>query len=158
MKVSLRKGISYGTTSGVITTLGLLIGLYSISAGRNVVLAGILTIAFADAFSDGLGIHISEEAENHHSKRSIWESTFSTILSKMALGISFIIAVLLFPLDRAILINIIYGIFVLSILSYLVARQNNEKPQAVLLEHLGIACLVIIGSYLIGKGINYLIS
>lgn len=158
MKVSLRKGISYGTTSGVITTLGLLIGLYSISAGRNVVLAGILTIAFADAFSDGLGIHISEEAENHHSRKSIWESTFSTVFSKMVLGTSFVVAVLLFPLDWAILINIIYGALVLSFLSYFVAKQNNEKPSAVIFEHLGIACLVIIGSYLIGQGINYLVG
>jgi len=30
---------------------------------KGVVIAGILTIAIVDAFSDGLGIHISEESE-----------------------------------------------------------------------------------------------
>ena len=72
MKDSLRTGISFGLTSAVITTLGLMVGLHSGTHSRIVVLAGILTIGVADAFSDALGIHISEEAENIHSAKEIW--------------------------------------------------------------------------------------
>jgi len=154
MKLSLKKGLSYGTTSGVITTLGLLIGLYSSTNQKSVVLAGILTIAFADSFSDGLGIHISEESENHHSTREIWESTVATIISKMVLGLTFIIPVLFLPLNLAVIVDVFWGIFVLSALSYRIATQNKEKPFGVLVEHLGIALLVIIGSYYIGDLIN----
>jgi len=32
----------------------------------------VLTIAIADAFSDALGIHVSEESENRHTHREIW--------------------------------------------------------------------------------------
>ncbi|MBW1983250.1 MAG: hypothetical protein JRI53_00900, partial [Deltaproteobacteria bacterium] len=51
IKRSLRKGISFGLTSGTITTLGLMVGLHSGTHSRMVVIGGILTIAVADAFS-----------------------------------------------------------------------------------------------------------
>ena len=64
MKKSLKTGISFGLTSGTITTLGLMIGLNSGTNSRGIVIGGILTIAIADSFSDALGIHISEEADH----------------------------------------------------------------------------------------------
>ena len=33
---------------------------------KAVIISGVLVIAIADAFSDALGIHISEESENKH--------------------------------------------------------------------------------------------
>ena len=56
MKESLKTGITFGLTSGVITTLGLMVGLHSGTGSRIAVIGGILTIAVADAFSDALGI------------------------------------------------------------------------------------------------------
>lgn len=78
MKHSLRTGITFGMTSGVITTLGLMVGLHSGTHSQIVVLGGILTIAVADACSDALGIHVSEEAENVHTAKQIWGSTIAT--------------------------------------------------------------------------------
>lgn len=53
-----------------------MIGLYSGIYSKLVVLSGILTIAIADAVSDALGIHISEESENKHTSREIWDQLF----------------------------------------------------------------------------------
>jgi len=64
MKKSLKTGISFGLTSGTITTLGLMIGLNSGTNSRGIIIGGILTIAIADSLSDALGIHISEEADH----------------------------------------------------------------------------------------------
>lgn len=47
MKDSLRTGISFGLTSAVITTLGLMVGLHSGTGSKLVVLGGVLTIAIA---------------------------------------------------------------------------------------------------------------
>lgn len=154
MKVSLKKGLSYGTTSGVITSLGLLIGLASSSSSKTIILAGLLTIAFADAFSDGLGIHISEESEGRFSDRSIWESTISTVVAKMTLGLSFIIPLLFLPIFTAIVLDFIWGFTVLVYLSYIIAKQNKEKIRSVLIEHIGLAIFVVIGSFAIGKLIS----
>ena len=83
MRHSLQVGLSFGLTSAIITTLGLMVGLNSGTHSRLAVLGGILTIALADAFSDATGIHVSEESENKHSTREVWESTIATFLSKL---------------------------------------------------------------------------
>jgi len=83
MKDSLRTGISFGLTSAIITTLGLMVGLHSGTGSKMVVLGGVFTIAIADAFSDALGIHISEESENVHTVGQIWGATIATFLAKL---------------------------------------------------------------------------
>lgn len=156
MKVSFKKGLSYGTTSGVITSLGLLIGLYSSASPKSVILAGLLTIAFADAFSDGLGIRMSEESEDRFSNRSIWEATISTIVAKMVLGLSFVIPIIIFDITNGVLFDILWGILVLTGLSYLIAKQNKEKIYLSLFKHMSLVVFVIIGSFTIGKIIESL--
>ena len=42
MRPSWKTGVSFGLTSGVITTLGLMVGLYSGTHSRTVVIGGIL--------------------------------------------------------------------------------------------------------------------
>ena len=88
MKVSLKTGISFGLTSGVITTLGLMVGLNASTHSKAAVIGGILTIAVADAFSDALGIHVSQEAQKETSTKAVWESTLSTLVSKFAVALT----------------------------------------------------------------------
>jgi hypothetical protein len=45
VRPSLRTGLSFGLTSGIITTLGLMVGLHAFSGSKLVVVGGILTIA-----------------------------------------------------------------------------------------------------------------
>ena len=98
MKRSFRIGFSFGLTSGIIGTLGLMVGLNASTSSKLVVIGGILAIAIAEGFSDSVGIHIAEEYENKHTDREIWESTFSTFISKFVFSSIFIIPVLIFEL------------------------------------------------------------
>lgn len=150
MQDSLRTGVTFGLTSAVITTLGLIIGLHSGTHSKIVVLAGILTIAFADAFSDALGIHISKEAENKHTAKQIWIATISTFCAKFIFAMTFIIPVVLFALSTAIVISLIWGMLILTILSYVIAKSQGEPPWKIVGEHLFIAILVIGITHLIG--------
>lgn len=151
MKHSLKTGFSFGLTSGIITTLGLMVGLHSGTHSKIVVIGGILVIAIADALSDAMGIHISEESENKHSTREIWESTISTFLSKFVFALTFVIPILLFPLNTAIIISVIWGLSVITIFSWYIARGEGAKTYKVVSEHLFIAILVIIATHLVGK-------
>lgn len=154
MKHSLKVGFSFGVTSGIITTLGLIVGLHSGTHSELVVLGGILTIAIADAFSDALGIHISEESESKHTTREVWESTVSTFLSKFVIALTFIIPVILLELSTAIILSVILGLFILGILSYSLAEEQNEKPWKVVAEHLIIALVVIVTTHYVGDWIS----
>ena len=154
-KLSIRKGFSFGLTSGIITTLGLIIGLNSGTHSRLVVIGGILTIAIADALSDATGIHVSEEAEIKHTEKAIWESTFSTLFSKFVFALTFMIPVLLFELPTAVIISIIWGLSLIAVISYKIAKREKEKPFKVISEHLSITVLVIILTHFIGKFVAY---
>ena len=83
-------GVSFGLVSGVITSLGLVVGLAVGTESRIAVIGGIVTIAIADSLSDALGIHISEEAENVHSSMEVWMATGATFMAKFAVASSFL--------------------------------------------------------------------
>jgi len=155
MKISIRKGLGFGLTSVTITTLGLIIGLNSGTKSKLVVLAGILTLAIADAFSDALSMHISEESGSKNIKQSeIWEATIATFISKIFFGLSFVIPVLLFDLNTAIIIDLVYGLSLITLFSYYIARQHKTSPTRAIAEHLTIAILVITITYFVGTWIS----
>lgn len=153
MKLSIRKGFSFGLTSGIITTLGIIVGLHSSTHSTLVVIGGILVIAIADALSDALGIHISEESEIKHSTKEIWESTISTFLSKFVFALTFIILFLLFQLSTAIIASVIWGLSLITMFSLYLAKQQNLKPYKVVLEHLVISIMVVVITHYIGDWI-----
>jgi VIT1/CCC1 family predicted Fe2+/Mn2+ transporter len=154
LKHSVKTGFCFGCTSGIITTLGLMVGLHSGTHLKLAVIGGILVIAVADAFSDAMGIHISEESEDKHSVREIWESTISTFFSKFVFALTFIPAILIFELTTAIVLNVIWGLIALGILSFSIAKSQKIKTWKAVTEHLLIALIVIIIAHFVGDWIS----
>lgn len=154
MKQSLKTGLSFGLTSGTITTLGLMIGLNAGTGSKMVVLGGILTIAIADSFSDALGIHMSEESNKNHKHSEVWESTIATFLAKFLFTCTFIIPVLLFDLNTAIIISLTWGLLLLSFFSYYIGKKGPEPTWKVIFEHITIAVIVIVLTNYIGEFIG----
>ncbi len=151
MNRSKNRGINFGTTSGVITTLGLMIGLIFSTHSKLAVLGGIITIAIADAMSDALGMHISEESLGK-SETQVWSSTKYTFLSKFFLALTFVIPVLMFEnLLVVAIVSSIWGISLLTFLSIRIAKKNNKNPLWIVSEHLAIALGVIVITYFLGK-------
>jgi len=150
---SVKKGFSFGLTSGIITTLGLIIGLYSGTNSTIVILGGIFTIAIADAMSDSLGMHMSEESENKHSTKEIWVATISTFLSKFIVALTFVIPILFLQLFTAVIVCIIWGLSLITLFSYYLAKQQKIKPYSVISEHLTIAIIVIVVTYYVGLAV-----
>jgi VIT1/CCC1 family predicted Fe2+/Mn2+ transporter len=154
VKKSMKTGFCFGLTSGIITTLGLMVGLNTGTGSKLAVIGGILTIAVADAFSDALGIHISEEAENAHSTREVWESTVFTFTSKFLVATTFIVPVLLFDLPTAMVVSLIWGFLVLGVLSVFLAREQEKETWKVVAEHLIILTAVVVATDLVGSWIG----
>ena len=155
---SKNRGVNFGTASGVITTLGLMIGLIFSTYSKLAVLGGILTIAIADSMSDALGMHISEESLGK-SKENIWAATKYTFLSKFFYALTFIIPVLLIEnLWIMAIVSCSWGFLLLTIMSIKIARKNKEKPLLIVGEHLMIAIIVIILTYILGKFVGIYFS
>lgn len=133
-----------------------MVGLHAGTHSRLVVLSGILTIAIADAFSDALGIHVSEEAENIHTAREIWGATVATFLTKFLFAMTFVVPVLLLSLTTAIVVSLIWGLSILTVLSYMVARSQGEPAWKIVGEHLVIALVVIAVTHWVGDTIGTL--
>lgn len=143
-------GLSFGLTTAVITSLGMIVGLHSATSSKLAVVAGLAIVAIADGLSDAMGIHLSEEAENKHSPREIWLSTFFTFLGVCGFSLTFLVPILLFSFPQAIWISIIWGLGLLSLLSFYLARSQKKNPLKIILEHNLVAVLVIIITYYLG--------
>lgn len=154
IKLSYAKGLSFGVASGIVTTLGLMVGLYSGTQSKLAVLGGILTIAVADAMSDAFGIHLSEKSSKHNKKPEIWEATFATFLAKFIFAMTFAVPVFFLDLRMAVGVSFVWGLLLLAIISILIAIWRDESKLRMIAEHWGIAVVVVVLSYYIG----YLIS
>ncbi len=145
-----RTGLFFGATSGVITTIGLIVGLNAGTRSITAVLGGIFVIAVADAMSDALGIHLAEEANPNTDHAHVWSATIMTFMTKFVFSISFAVPLLLLPLTTAVVVSVVWGLFVIVLLSYFLAKSQNESPLYIIGEHVGIAILVLVCSHYIG--------
>jgi len=127
-----------------------MVGLNSSTHLKSVVIGGILVIAIADALSDAMGIHMSEESENKHTPKEIWESTLATFLSKFVFALTFIVPILLFQLSTAIIVSIIWGLSLLSIFSFYIGNGSWR----VVAEHMTLGVVVIIITHYVGDWIS----
>lgn len=153
LKPSFWSGISFGLTSGVITTLGLMVGLEASTSSKLAVVGGILTIAIADAFSDAMGMHVSKEAGGSSSSE-VWETTFATFFAKFFCAITFVVPVLFFPVEVAIWVAAGWGMLLLALFSLKIAHDQKESPWHIIGEHVSIALLVIFLAHQVGHLIN----
>ena len=144
------KGVGFGLTSGVITTLGLIIGLHSGTHSKLAVLAGLIVLAIADAMSDAMGIHVSEEAEMEHSARELWETTSFTFVSKFVVSFSFTIPLVLLEISTAIIASVFWGVILIMFFSFIMAKAQKQNPYRTIVEHILITIVVIILAHYIG--------
>ncbi len=114
----IKSGIGFGLASSIITTLGLMVGLYTGTNSRLVVIGAIITIAVADALSDALAMHMSEESEGRHSAKEVWATTGATFLAKFFFAIIFLVPVLLLDLSTAIIVSVVGGLLMIAGLEF----------------------------------------
>ncbi|MCF7866779.1 hypothetical protein K9L67_04920 [Candidatus Woesearchaeota archaeon] len=154
MRSAIKKGLGFGLTSGIITTLGLMMGLSSSTHSKIVVLGGIITIAIADSMSDAFGIHMSEEAGTKDSKKQVFEATISTFITKFILALTFVVPFLITELYLATIVCIIYGVLLLGLITIYEAHKRKDNIFLELIKHLSMLILVLIITYYVGIGVS----
>ncbi|WP_213004187.1 VIT1/CCC1 transporter family protein [Parahaliea maris] len=149
-----RTGLFFGTTSGVITPSGLLVGLAAGTGSASTVISGILIVAIADSLSDALGIHLSEESNAHNSATHVWTATVATFISKLLVALTFVVPFLVLPLQSAIVAALVWAVLLLSLMSWQIARMQQTRALPVIGEHLAVATAVIVASHFVGQWIG----
>ncbi len=143
---------SFGATSALITNLGLITGLNTATNAKLSIVGSLLIIAIADNISDSLGIHIFQESE-YVSVKDVWLRTITNFITRLAVSLLFVLIILVFPLKLAVILSLALGLFILTIMSYIIARERKTNALPVIAEHLIIAIAVIIASDFLGQRI-----
>lgn len=143
--------LSFGLTSAVITSLGMIVGLYAATSSKLAVAAGIIIMAIADGLADAAGMHLSEEAEMEggrpvHTQREVWMTTIFTFIAECVFILSFAVPLVVLPLKIAVWTAVGWGVFLLLSLNFYIAGTKNESPWHIICEHFLLAMFVIIVS------------
>ena len=141
---------SIGATAAITTSMGLIAGLAQGDGAKTGIITGLLIIAIADNISDSLGIHMYKESEGA-SRRDINLSTFGNFTVRLFLACTFILIVLLFSSRTALIASSVWGLVLLAILSYLIAKSKKTNLFLEIAWHSAVALLVIVGSKLLGN-------
>lgn len=157
MHKAVRKGLSFGATSGVITVLGLISGLAAGTHSKIAVIGGIVTIAIADSFSDAFGMHTAEESSESN-QNHIWTTTGVTLIAKLVLSSTFLIPVLIFDLNLAVVLSCLWGALIISLVSLKIAQAQQTQAWKVISEHLAITIFVVVATTFAGQYVNGLFN
>ena len=141
---------SFGSSAALITNLGLIVGLDSTSNARFSIITSILVIAVADNISDSFGIHVYQESE-HIGRREVWFSTATNFLARLLVSLVFVFLVAWLPIGLAVVCSLAYGLLLLALISYIIAKDEKASPLFTITEHIGIALAVILLSEFVGK-------
>ncbi len=79
-----------------------------------------------------------------------------TFLTKFLFAMTFEVPVLLLSLSAAIIVNLIWGLSILTVLSCIIARSQGKPPWKIVGEHLMIAIVVIAVTHWMGDWIGRL--
>jgi len=144
---------SFGATAAIITNLGLIKALQTGPGTKLAIVGSIVVVALADNIADSTAIHIFRESECM-TTREVWASTISNFLTRVLVSLTFCLIIIFLPLKAAVNFSMVWGLFLLSAMSFTIARNRKVNPYLAVFEHLVIALGVIILSGYLGRFIH----
>ena len=145
---------SFGGTSAIVTSMGVIIGLGAARAEMATIVSGLLIVGFADNLSDSLSIHMYQEAEKLEG-RAAFKATLTNFVTRILVALSFVAIVLTLPRPYAGTVAFAWGCALLAAISFILARARSIGPGPEVVKHLGMAVLVIASSRVIGLWIMH---
>jgi vacuolar iron transporter family protein len=143
------QGISFGITSAIVTSMGLSLGLDAATATKATIVSGLLIIAVADNISDSLSIHVYQESEGLESKAA-FRATLTNFLARFLASATFVALVLLLPEAVMWPVLLVWGLLLLGVLTYLLARARGVAPIPEIAKHIAVAAIVVMLSKALG--------
>lgn len=145
--------ISYGGTAAIATSMALVSGLGAAGATRPVVASALLLAALADNLTDSLSIHMFQESEQLDQKEA-FAGTVTNFATRLLVCLSFILLVGFLPVSHAVGGIIAWGMLLLAVLTFLVARERHVGAWGEIVKHLLVAVAVVLMSKALGHWIS----
>jgi vacuolar iron transporter family protein len=145
--------VSFGGPAAIVTSTALIVGLRTTTLARTTIVASLVIFALADNLTDALGIHIYQESERL-AERKAFRTTMANFLARLLLTLSFVSLVLTVPGQALVYVSVLWGLTLLSLLSYLLARERAVSALAEISKHCAVALLVVALSRAIGIAIH----
>jgi VIT1/CCC1 family predicted Fe2+/Mn2+ transporter len=143
---------SFGATSAIVTSLAFIVGLSRNPNPKPTIIGSLLVIAVADNLSDSLGIHVYQESQLLNYK-VVRVSTFFNFFTRFLVMLIFMLLVAFLQIHYAVILSIVYGISLLSVMSYFIAREQKVNPYRAILQHVAITAVVVLISNFLGQWI-----
>ncbi len=141
-KIVNSRNISFGSSSAVITSLAIIIGLSGTINPKIGIITSLLIIAIADNVSDSFGIHVHQESESR-APALIRETTLVNFSARFLITMIFVLFVSLLPLTYSIAVSIFFGLSMITALSYFIAKKQKISPYKAIIGHLALALFVM---------------
>jgi len=145
--------VSFGATSAIVTSMGLIIGFGAAGISKPTIIAGLLIVGLADNVTDSLSIHIYQESERLE-QRAAFRATIGNFATRLIISLSFVVLVFSFSGTNTLRACLLWGVVLLASLTWLVARSRNANVPTEILKHLAVAAVVISASLATGKFIS----
>ena len=141
--------ISFGGTAAIVTSMALITGLAAANASKGSVLSALLIAAVADNLTDSLSVHLYQESEGLEQREAFF-GTISNFATRLVLCLTFAAIVVLFGVRAAAGWGTLWGMTLLSALTYVVARKRRVSPVYEIGKHLAVAVAVMFVSRILG--------
>jgi len=145
--------ISFGGTAAIVTSMALIVGLDAANAGRAAMVSALLIAAVADNLTDSLSVHVYQESERLE-EREAFIGTVSNFVTRLVVCLTFVLIVVLFRTHVAAIGGIVWGMLLLTVLNYILARHRKVGAISELAKHLAVALVIIF----VSKGIGHWIT
>lgn len=144
--------VSFGGAAAIVTSMALIAGLNAAGVGRVSVMSALLIAAVADNLTDSLSVHMYQESESLEQKEA-FIGTISNFGTRLVICLSFVLIVAVFPAHVAIVWGLVWGMSLLAVLSYILARHRRVSGWSEVGKHLGVALTIILVSKMVGHWI-----
>jgi vacuolar iron transporter family protein len=145
--------ISFGGTAAIVTSMALIVGLDAANAGRAAMVSALLIAAVADNLTDSLSVQVYQESERLE-ERDAFIGTVSNFVTRLVVCLTFVLIVVLFRTHVAAIGGIVWGMLLLTVLNYILARHRKVGAISELAKHLAVALVIIF----VSKGIGHWIT
>ena len=115
--------------------------------------SALLIAAVADNLTDSLSVHMYQESERLE-EREAFVGTLTNFATRFIVCLTFVLIVALFRKHAAAVVGIVWGISLLTALTYILARHRQVSAMSEVGKHLAVAMVIIFVSKSIGHWVT----